>query len=92
MNKADLIEEWGRRTDAPSKAAAKRGIEAFIDIIVSTVAKGDEVRIGRFGIFDRVYRKARVARDPNTNEEIGVPGKWVMRFRPAKGAKDAVSK
>jgi nucleoid DNA-binding protein len=92
MNKAELIEEYAKRTDAPSKAAAKRSIEAFIDIIVSTVASGQEVRIGGLGVFERAYRKAREARDPNTNAPIKVPGKWVMRFRPAKQANEAVSK
>ncbi|WP_327583328.1 HU family DNA-binding protein [Nonomuraea sp. NBC_00507] len=92
MNKAELIEQWGTRTGAPTKAAAERAVQAFIDIIVSSVATGEEVRIGGLGVFDRVYRKARIARDPNTNEEISVPGKWVMRFRPGKGAKDAVNK
>lgn len=92
MNKAELIEQWGRRTEAPSKAAAKRSVEAFIDIIRGTVASGEEVRIGGLGVFNRVYRKARVARDPNTGEEIRVPGRWVMRFGPGKGAKDAINK
>ncbi|MEU7891765.1 HU family DNA-binding protein [Nonomuraea sp. NPDC049152] len=92
MNKAELAEAWGTRTGAPSMAAAKRGVQAFIDIIVGTVASGDEVRIGGLGVFERGYSKARAARNPNTGEEIDVPGKWVMRFRASKGAKDAVNK
>lgn len=92
MNKAELIEEWGNRTSAPSKAAAKRSVEAFIDIIVATVATGEEVRIGGLGVFERVYRKSREARDPNTNQAIAVPGKWVMRFRPSTAARNAVGK
>ncbi|MEV1170139.1 HU family DNA-binding protein [Nonomuraea sp. NPDC049784] len=92
MNKADVVEEFRQRTDAPSRAAAARSVEAFIDIIRATVATGQEVRIGGLGVFERVYRKAREARDPNTNEPIDVPGKWTIRFRPAKEAKDAVNK
>ncbi|WP_433355487.1 HU family DNA-binding protein [Microtetraspora malaysiensis] len=92
MNKKELIEEFRQRTDAPSKAAAKRGVEAFIDIIVGTVASGDEVRIGGLGIFERVYKQGREARDPNTGEKVNVPGKWAFRFRPAKEAKEAVNK
>ncbi|MEV4472875.1 HU family DNA-binding protein [Nonomuraea sp. NPDC049504] len=92
MNKADLIEEWGQRTSAPSKAAAKRSVDAFIDIIVGTVATGQEVRIGGLGVFDRAYHQATIRRNPNTNEAFSVPGKWVMRFRPAKSVKAAVNK
>ncbi|MBB6557225.1 HU family DNA-binding protein [Nonomuraea rubra] len=92
MNKADVIEEFRQRTDAPSRAAAARSVEAFIDIIVGAVAAGGEVRIGRLGVFDRNYHKATARRNPNTNEVIDVPGKWVMRFRPAKAVKAAVNK
>ncbi|MEV0994344.1 HU family DNA-binding protein [Nonomuraea sp. NPDC050202] len=92
MNKRDLVQEFFTRTGVPSEAAAERAVQAFIDIIVSSVATGEEVRIGGLGVFDRVYRKARVAQDPNTGEAVDVPGKWVMRFRPGKRAKDAVNK
>ncbi|MFI9841596.1 HU family DNA-binding protein [Nonomuraea sp. NPDC051941] len=92
MNKADGIEEFRQRTDAPSRAAAARSVEAFIDIIVGTVAAGREVRIGGLGVFERAYHRARVRRNPNTNEAIEVPGKWVMRFRPAKGVQAVVNK
>jgi DNA-binding protein HU-beta len=92
MNKVDLIQEYANRTDAPSRAAAKRQVQAVIDIIVGTVTTGEEVRIGGLGVFDRAYHQATVRRNPNTNEAINVPGKWVMRFRPAKGVKDAVNK
>lgn len=92
MNKKEFIDEWARRTNAKSSAAARRGVEAFIDIIVGTVAAGQEVRVGGLGVFDRDYRKAREARNPNTNEVVEVPGKWVMRFRPSTAVKTAVNK
>ncbi|MFG1965722.1 HU family DNA-binding protein [Nonomuraea sp. NPDC049028] len=92
MNKADVIEEFRHRTDAPSRAAAARSVQAFIDIIVGTVAAGQEIRVGGLGVFDRDYRKAREARNPNTNEVVEVPGKWVMRFRPSTKVKTAVNK
>ncbi|GAA5046165.1 nucleoid DNA-binding protein [Thermocatellispora tengchongensis] len=92
MNKKDFVEEFAKRTDAPTKVAAQRSVEAFIDIIVGTVATGQEVRIGRLGVFEQVYRQGRVARNPNNGEKVNVPGRWVFNFRPAKEAKDAVNK
>ncbi|MFI6497116.1 HU family DNA-binding protein [Nonomuraea typhae] len=92
MNKADVIEEFHQRTDAPSRAAAARSVEALIDIIVGAVAAGEDVRLGGLGVFERTYQQARVRRNPNTNEAIDVPGKWVMRLRPGKNVKAAVNK
>jgi len=37
-----------------------------------------------------VNRKARMARNPATGEEIKVPAKKALKFRVAKAAKDAV--
>jgi len=91
VNKKDLAEAWGERTKAESKAAARRGLEEFIDLVRETVAGGDEVRIGGLGVIERVYRKGRTARNPNTNEPIEVPGHWAVRFRPAKEFIDAVN-
>ncbi|MBT2234997.1 HU family DNA-binding protein [Nonomuraea sp. NEAU-A123] len=59
MNKADVIEELRQRTAAPSRAAAARSVQAFIDIIVGTVAAGQEVRVGGLGVFERAYHQAR---------------------------------
>ncbi|GAA4946533.1 nucleoid DNA-binding protein [Nonomuraea thailandensis] len=92
MNKADIIEEFRQRTNAPSRAAAARGVQAFIDIIVGTVAAGGEARVGGLGVFDRSYHKATARRNPNTNEVVEVPGKWVMRFKAATKVKAAVNK
>lgn len=59
---------------------------------MGTVAAGGEVRIGGLGVFDRSYHKATARRNPNTSEVVEVPGKWVMRFRPAIKVKAAVNK
>jgi nucleoid DNA-binding protein len=56
------------------------------------VVRGGEARTGGLGVFERSYHKARVRRNPNTNEAIDVAGKWVMRLRPAKDVKDVVNK
>ncbi|MFD8529477.1 HU family DNA-binding protein [Streptosporangium canum] len=92
MNKKDFIQKFASRTDAPSQAAAQRSVEAFIDIIVDTVASGQEVRLGGLGVFERAYRQGREARNPNTGDKISVPGQWTFRFRASKEAKDAVNK
>jgi DNA-binding protein HU-beta len=37
-----------------------------------------------------VKRKARLGRNPATGEQIKIPAKTALKFRVAKGAKDAV--
>ncbi|WP_424533707.1 HU family DNA-binding protein [Sphaerisporangium viridialbum] len=91
MNKAELIEEFGKRTGAASKAAAKRHVQAFIDIIVGEVVGGGEVRIGGLGVFEQVYRKGRKARNPSTGEPIETQGRKAPRFRASNDFKNQVA-
>ncbi len=91
MNKKELAAAFGKLTKAESKAAAERGVQAFVDIIVSEVAAGRDVRIGGLGVFEQVYRKGRKARNPSTGEPIETQGKKAPRFRAAKDFKDKVA-
>ncbi|WP_433426221.1 HU family DNA-binding protein (plasmid) [Microtetraspora malaysiensis] len=91
MNKKELAEEWGKRTNAESKAAATRAVDAFINIIRDTLAKDEEVRLGGLGVLTVVDKAAREARNPNNNATIHVPAKKVVKFRPAKDLTEAIN-
>ncbi|MBN2254743.1 MAG: HU family DNA-binding protein, partial [Deltaproteobacteria bacterium] len=52
--------------------------------------KKDSVTITGFGTFKVSKREARTGRNPQTGEAISIEGKYVPRFVPGKGLKDAV--
>ena len=89
MNKRDLIDAIsGRMGD---KKTAAEAVNAVLDTIQSTVAKGDKVAITGFGVFERANRPARTARNPATGASIKVPKSSVPKFRAGADFKALVN-
>lgn len=91
MNKADLIEQVAEKTES-SKADAGHTVDAVLDAIVGSLAKGDDVTLVGFGTFKVKARAARKGRNPQTGAEIDIAAATVPSFKAGKGLKDAVNK
>ena len=89
MNKRDLIDEMSGRMG--SKKTAAEAVDAMLDTIQATVAKGDKVAITGFGVFERADRPARTARNPATGAAIKVPKSRVPKFRAGSDFKAIVN-
>ncbi|MDP2705159.1 MAG: HU family DNA-binding protein [Patescibacteria group bacterium] len=89
MNKQSIVDVVAEKIGV-TKTQAEQAVDAFIDSIVSTLTKGEEVSIAGLGIFATKTRAARQARNPRTGATIQVPSMKVPKFRPAKALKDAV--
>lgn len=90
MTKAELIDRVAEATGMKKKDAAST-VEAVFNAMVSTLKKHEKVQISGFGTFEARRRKARLGRDPRTQETIKVPASWSLGFRPAKQLKGLVS-
>ncbi len=78
--------------DIPSKAAARRIVDAIFDQISDAVSNGNSVRISGFGTFESVEHAARTAVNPNDpSQKIDVPAKRKPKFRAAGAFRDAVA-
>jgi DNA-binding protein HU-beta len=89
VNKAELIDSIAGRLG--DKRAASEAVEAVIDTITRTVARGEKVAITGFGIFEKVERAARMARNPATGARVKVKKTSVPKFRPGTQLKAVVS-
>jgi DNA-binding protein HU-beta len=90
MNKRDLIDAIsGRMGD---KKTATEAVNAVLETIQKTVAKGDKVAITGFGVFEKTVRPARTARNPATGAAIKVPRTSVPKFRAGADFKAMVNK
>jgi DNA-binding protein HU-beta len=90
MNKRDLIDAIsGRMGD---KKTATEAVNAVLDTIQQTVARGDKVSITGFGVFEKTVRPARVARNPATGAAVKVPKTSVPKFRAGADFKAIVAK
>jgi DNA-binding protein HU-beta len=89
MNKHDLIDAISGQLG--SKKTATDAVNALLDTIQVTVAKGDKVAITGFGVFEKAVRPARTARNPATGATIKVPKSSVPKFRAGADFKAVVN-
>ena len=90
MNKTELVEAVAAKT-ASTKAAAARAVEAVLEAIVESVAKGDSVAVIGFGTFESRKRAARTGKNPRTGAAIKIAAATVPAFRAGKAFKDKVA-
>lgn len=88
MNKRELVRAMANRMG--DKRAANEAVDAVVDTIEQAVAGGERVTISGFGVFERIERPARYARNPSTGERIRVEETSVPRFRPGSDFKARV--
>lgn len=77
MNKKELVAKSAVMANL-TKADMERALYALCETIASELHDGGQVRIGGFGIFGVKERKARKGINPQTGEEIDVPGRNVQ--------------
>ena len=89
MNKAQLIELVAEKTKT-TRNQSELILDAAIEVIQSTVYKGNDVKLVGFGTFSRLLRKSRTGRNPKTGESVKIPGTRIPRFKPGKEFKESV--
>lgn len=89
MNKTELVDAVASSAEL-SKAAAAKAVDAVLDSVSETLAKGDKVTLIGFGTFEVRERSARTARNPRTGDPIQIAATKVPAFKAGKKLKDAV--
>ena len=90
MTKAELVCAIAEKSGL-NKTQAKDALEAFVESVTTSMKTGIEVRIVGFGSFMPVDRKAGVARNPRTGEQVKKAASKTVRFRPGEGLKGALN-
>lgn len=90
MTKAELVEKMAADAGI-TKVAAAAALDSFTANVTKALKKKDgKVTLMGFGTFQKVRRKARKGRNPQTGEEIKIKAANVVKFRPGKKLRDAV--
>ncbi len=92
MNKGQLVEIVFQGAKLPSKAAARRAVEAALQAIMEAVARGESVTLARFGTFRPAMRQGGRRFNPRTRQPMDVPAKRVPRFRASQRFKKIVAR
>ncbi len=90
MKKAEFAEALMQVTGMETKKKAVEVVEAFLDLIIKTMTKGEEVAFPGFGTFKVVKRAARMGRNPATGASIQIAASTKPKFRAGKLFKEAV--
>ncbi|NPB04950.1 MAG: HU family DNA-binding protein [Aquificae bacterium] len=89
MTKAELVAKIAEMAGV-SKKQADRCLKALIEAITDALEKGERIALPGFGIFQVKERAARKGRNPRTGEEITIPARKVVVFKPAKQLKERI--
>jgi DNA-binding protein HU-beta len=90
MNKADLAQALAAKLNI-SKREGEDMINAFVELITTTLKSGDEVVLTGFGAFSVKQRAARTGVNPqNPTQKIQIPAVKVPKFKAGKALKDAL--
>ena len=89
MTKEALVKAVAAKAEITQKEAA-RAVNAFQEAVREALARGEEIRLVGFGTFLVRERAARKGRNIRTGEEITIPPKRVVAFRPGSDLVGAV--
>ena len=67
-----------------SRADVKRTIQAFLDEVIEELDKGNRLEFRDFGVFEIRQRAARRAQTPKTLEQVEVPARRTVKFKPGR--------
>lgn len=89
MRKSDLVEYVAGET-----CIAKKDVGELVDLVFEAISnainEGGNLTIANFGTFSVKTLKARVGRNPRTGEEVNIPEKTTVKFKPAAALKELV--
>lgn len=80
IKKKDLIDRIADTT-GQKRVVVKRTVQAFLDLIIEEIAKGNRLEFRDFGVFEVKERAARSAQNPKTLQRVQVPAKRTVKFK-----------
>jgi integration host factor subunit beta len=84
MSKA-IAEEMGI-----TQGQAREVVQRVFDGITDTLLNEGRIELRNFGVFEVKRRKPRKARNPRTGENVFVPAKLVVTFKPGREMEERV--
>lgn len=81
MTKKDIVTKVSNDTNV-AQVDVKKVVQKTLDVVVESLEKGETVELRNFGVFKVKNRRGRIGRNPRTGEEVQVPEKKVVVFKP----------
>lgn len=81
VTKKDIVMKVSNDTNV-AQVDVKKVVQKTLDVIVESLERGETVELRNFGVFKVKNRRGRIGRNPRTGEEVQVPEKKVVVFKP----------
>ena len=81
MTKNDIVTKVSNDTNL-TQIDVKKIVQRTLDAVVESLERGETVELRNFGVFKVKTRRGRVGRNPRTGQEVQVPEKKVVVFKP----------
>jgi len=92
MTKRDLVIKISEETGQVQQKVLLV-VQRTLDLISESLAARKNVELRNFGVFEVKVRKARIGRNPNRpDKDVQIPQRAVVKFKPGKEMREAVSK
>jgi nucleoid DNA-binding protein len=83
ITKKELVDRIADRLNLPH-TQVKRVAQCLFDEILAELVKGNRLEFRDFGVFECRRRPPRVAQNPRTLDNVHIPGKRRVRFKPGR--------
>ena len=91
MTKADIIERVYEKVGGFSKKEAAEIVESVFNVMKTTLALNEKIKISGFGNFVVRKKKERMGRNPQTGQPIVIQQRRVLNFKPSQVLKNALN-
>ncbi len=83
LTKADMAKSLFNELGL-NKKEARELVDLYFEELVACLALGEPVKLSGFGNFDLRDKNARPGRNPKTGENVPIPARRVVTFRPGQ--------
>ncbi|MBL7068854.1 MAG: integration host factor subunit beta [Candidatus Omnitrophica bacterium] len=89
LTKKDIVMKIAEETGI-KQIHVKKVVQRTFDTIVEALNQDQNIELRNFGIFKVRTRKGRMGRNPRTGEQVPIPDKKVVSFKPGLVMKEKV--
>ena len=83
MTKKDIVRTISEEVGL-TQQQTKEIVQLTFNAIIESLVRENRIELRNFGVFEVKPRAARKARNPRTGQQVNVPRKHVVTFKPGK--------
>ena len=80
VTKKELVDQIADAT-GQKRVVVQDVVQTFLNSIIVELGKGNRLEFRDFGVFEVKQRRARMAQNPKTLEQVSVPPKRTVKFK-----------